>query len=637
MKVKAMQIPKEAPMDLNVVVIISDQHKRSAMGASGNRIVKTPHLDALAADGVSFTHAYAPSPLCAPSRAAFITSTLPCQNTAAYHVYNMDGEMTPSGLQRFPGYRAGLTTMGEYFRQHGYVTGAIGKMHVHGETRGNDMGFDVRKLRFYTYHYEDYERAVCDGDAELGLRRRLQYTSQGQEGCPHDYSWTGQYNNRDAERCPAVIETMDGSVMTEKDMLDVLTTEESLAFMDEHSERNFLLHVGLEKPHPPWTEVARFMSMYSADDIGDEDLPHAWNEAYRPFVMDWLKQGPGKEAVKTAQAAYYANVTSMDEKVGRIIQKLKDEGLYDKTLIVYTSDHGEMCYEHSQVEKHCMYEAAVNVPLIISCPALLPKGETREYAVSLIDILPTIGDLCGFEHVPSFRGESLKPVLLDPAQRNPDKVIYSEFTQVGYSQHPDGRNRRVPMRMVLTEQHKYVYTHKLPDQLYPVGSGEVYLLDDCSASHPEIVKVLKRYALAGWHNDGLVSRHSSDRDVEDLLGDNHLPVRLQREESHWVLSWKNPGEIWNWNAQTRSLEQTPVTRFAVYKSDTDEIHTAKAAEAIDADGRNEYRFRHISVDKAMHCWIVAESDDATLAASRSVALPPTQPRTIPSDCPYRVG
>jgi arylsulfatase A-like enzyme len=606
-------------MDLNVVIIISDQHRRSVMGCSGHPYVKTPNLDELARTGVTFTKAYCAAPLCAPSRAAFITSTHPYYNTAAYHVYQQGEAMVPSGFNRYPGIRDNLTTMGTYFGDQGYRTAAIGKMHVHGETREHSLGFDVNKLRFYTYNFEDYERWVSPDDPVLAKRKRLQYTSRAEEGFPYDYSWTGQYNNWDPDRTPAVIETMDESVLSEKDMFDVIATGEALDFIDENKDRPFLLHLGLEKPHPPWTELERFMALYRPEDIKDEDLPHAYEEGHRPFIMDWPQGVANKGAVKKAMASYFSNVTSMDEKVGEVVQKLKDAGVYEKTLIVYLSDHGEMCYEHAQVEKHCMYEASVNVPLIISAPALLPQGEVRSELVSLIDILPTLGDLCGFAPASTFQGESLKPLLLDAKARRRSAVAYSEFTQRNYSCHPEGSDRRVPMRMVRTREYKYIYTHQLPDQLYAAESGELYPQDDLCLEHPDVLKDLKRYVLAGWHNDGLVSKYSDDRDIEDLLGDHHLKVDQVPTSDGSALYWSAAEQVSSWDAVSKSMVQVPVEHYSLYASEDPAIETAQPVLHVPFEGAGTMQLTP-SPDSPRYCWLVAETATQTLAASRTIDL-----------------
>ena len=605
-------------MKKNVVVIVSDQHQAKAMGCSGHRIVKTPNIDALAECGVQFNRAYCASPLCAPSRAAYITSSLPHRNSAMYHIHKIEGEATASGFHRFPGIKEEFTSMGDYFKSHDYATAAIGKVHVHGETREYDLGFETRMLRFYTYNFEDYEEAVSEGDSALGKRKRLQYTSRGEEGFPYDYSWTGQYNNLD-DRCPAVIETMTESCLEEGDMFDVLTTEASLKYIEQNKEKPFLLHVGLEKPHPPWTEVQRFMDLYSAEDIEDDALPLAWDEENRSFLMDWLQGTPTKEKVKIAQASYYANITSLDEKVGKIIQKLKDENLFHNTIVVYTSDHGEMCYDHAQIEKHCMYESSVRVPLILSGPSL-PQNKKIHRPVSLIDLLPTLGELCELEPAESFEGESVVPYLQDEKGLD-EKWIYCEFTQVGYSSHPQGSGRRVPMRMVRNADYKYIYTHNLPDQLYEVDSEEIYSKDNLAATHRGVVQSMKAMALAGWHSDGMLKKHSEELDIEDLLGDNHLKFILSNQEGRSkVLLVPVSEPVKTWDPFLEKLVSQKIRKIKIFVGAENHFHKAQQLRTVEICNEDKIEILLSPNPSESYAWLVAESEDSTLSASKEIKL-----------------
>ena len=146
----------------NVVLIISDMHQAGALGCYGSKIKTitgespTPNIDQLAAQGILFSNAYTASPLSAPARASLITGVYPNKHTALHHKYNNVG----SGINRYPGILATLPTIGQVYRNCGYTTAAIGKMHVHGELKDvNDLGFDYSDLRFYTTypgaHYED--------------------------------------------------------------------------------------------------------------------------------------------------------------------------------------------------------------------------------------------------------------------------------------------------------------------------------------------------------------------------------------------------------------------------------------------------------------------------------------------------
>jgi len=135
----------------NVVFIISDQHRAKAAGCYGNKVVKTLNIDKLATRGIRFTKAYCNSPLCVPSRASILTGVRPSTHGVLYHKKEANPEVMP-GIYGLPE----IETIGNVFRKKGYVTGAIGKLHVHGETPERDLGFDIRKHRFYIYNYKDY-------------------------------------------------------------------------------------------------------------------------------------------------------------------------------------------------------------------------------------------------------------------------------------------------------------------------------------------------------------------------------------------------------------------------------------------------------------------------------------------------
>lgn len=612
---------------LNVLFIISDQHKRSAMGVSGNPVVKTPNLDALAARGVSFSDTYCASPLCAPARAAMITSTMPHRNTALFHQVMINGNRLEPGFYRLPGYRPELVTMGDYFRKHGYRTGAIGKMHVHGETRDHDMGFDERSLRIYTYTYADFEQALAPDDPSRGHLMRLQYTSQASPASSA-YGWPGQHNNQDEDRCPVAIEDMPEGLLTEEKMFDVMTTEQSVDFIKRHRHEPFFLHVGLEKPHPPWTEMKRFIDMYDPDDLPDNHLPHACDEGKHNFYLAWQHQG-GKATVKQikmAQAAYYANVTSMDEKVGQLVAALKDAGIYERTIIVYTSDHGELCYEHNTVQKHNMYEAAVNVPLIVSFPGRLPEGVCTSCLASHIDLLPTLGDLCGLPMESTFQGKSLVPALMEPAINDVNEVVFCELANDCYAAHPDnipgGAMARAPSRMVRTREWKYIYTHKLVDQLYAVGSGEVFRVDNQSCERPEVVKTLKRWALAGWDTGGFIGTHGDDDpNLEAMLGAVHLKLAATTDGNGIRLEWQSAAKIQSHVPESNALAELTVAHFAIYRNDRDDIVTAECIHTTaDGSARAWSDAARSGRGVTRYYWVIAETDTSTLGASNVEAV-----------------
>ena len=234
-------------MPYNVVLITSDQQRRDACGCYGNPIVGTPHIDELASRGVRFTQAYCDSPLCAPSRASYISGRQVHHHGALTHLMNGKAPGIPGN-----GDISCSETLGTLLRKGGYATAAIGKLHVHGETRQNDLGFDVRAHRFYTYHYQDYINSV-------GAQRVQAYLSG------KDKDDRLKYNTAYA---PVKLQ--------ERYMQDSLTTQSSIDFIGQQADRPFFIHVGLEKPHPPWTTQQRFLDLYDPRRMPLPANPNMW-------------------------------------------------------------------------------------------------------------------------------------------------------------------------------------------------------------------------------------------------------------------------------------------------------------------------------------------------------------------------
>jgi len=410
--------------DYNVLLIISDQHRRDCAGCYGHGAVRTPNLDRLSAEGVRLAGAYCQSPLCGPSRSSLMTGT---------HCHTCRGltHTQPVGLREVP-------TLGSVFRAAGYATGAIGKVHIRGESPDRDLGFDERALRYYTYGYADYVAAVGPDNVD-------RYNSyRPGAGVPR----RDVYN---AANRPVA--------MDEPAMYDALVVDRCIDFLTRRRGERFFLWAGLEKPHPEWYAPAEYHGLY---DPAGLVLPETLREAppdipARPAAE--LRVGPrySDEQVRGCLAAYYANVSYLDAKVGELLAAVERLGLAERTIILYTSDHGELLFDHGMVQKHCFFEPAVAVPLILANRGLFPAGAVREHVVGLIDLFPTLCDLTGLDRPEGLEGESILDVVsgaADPAGRE----TFSEF----YSW-------AVPERMIRTDRWKYVYTHEDVDQLYDVA------------------------------------------------------------------------------------------------------------------------------------------------------------------------
>jgi len=451
-----MSPPADSP---NVLFIISDQHKQSVTGCYGDPLVRTPNIDRLAADGVRFDNAYCQAPLCGPSRASVLTGRH-CHSCRVY----THGQKTPL---------AEVPTLGSVFREAGHVTGAIGKVHVLGESAERDLGFDDRQMRFYTYHFRDYIDAV----GEDAVNRYATYRKP-----LADYRTVYNFANAPLD--------LDESLM-----FDALVVERCIEFMTRHRGERFFLWAGLEKPHPDWYAPAEFHRMY---DPAAVTLPETLRESSTDIpeaVIGSLRQARlfTDEEVRHCIAAYYANVTYADAKVGQLLDALERLGLADNTVVVYTTDHGESLFEHGLVQKHCFFDAAVKVPLILRRPGRIPAKVARDGIVSLIDLFPTLLDLAGIKHPPGLEGVSLTGEI-EGATPPDDRAALAEFYEWG-----------MPERMIRTGPWKYVHTAGDVAQLYDVVSDPLEQVNLAARpEHHDVCRRLRRRVLDGWDPPDMV-------------------------------------------------------------------------------------------------------------------------------------
>jgi arylsulfatase A-like enzyme len=484
----------------NVVLIISDQHKLKAIGAYGSEHSITPNIDALAKNGIKFTNCYTPAPVCAPARAAMITGMEPYANAAIYHkapvtMPNGKTKNLGAGYLRKTGYKENLTTISEIFRKNGYVTTALGKMHVHGELQknideeypqGNDMGFDESLLRYYTHfpggHYQD----EVGEDTYMRYRQFRKYKDVYKKGPMH----------LNEEYVPTLVKN-------EEDNFDMVVANKSVEFIEKRAkdQKNFFMHVGFEKPHAPFTTTQKYLDMHNPEDY---ELPETYDFWYKngkqPWSPNWIQNGIPKnnpQGAKNVMAAYNACITEMDDMVGRVVQSLKDNDLYENTIIIYTSDHGEHLFDHGLRGKHNMYEAAVNIPFIVSYPKVFQKGKVNRSAISLIDLMPTFAEIIGTKVPEQAQGISLVNKLKKMSV-DKDRIVYSEFRGANYKLL--GNVRNVPSRMMRKGNYKFIYTHGIIDQLYNLEEDPNELNNLIfNEKYKTIHQQMYFQTLANWH------------------------------------------------------------------------------------------------------------------------------------------
>ena len=369
----------------NIVVIMSDEHDPHVTGCGGNRFVHTPNIDRMAAQGVHFDNAYCNSPLCVPSRFSFWSGRYA-------HAVNAWDNGSP-----FP---SSVPTIGNYLEAAGYDTFLSGRSHFVGR-----QGFGKRLLDSF---YSTKHPALNPPDRSPSFRRVR-----------------GNSHVTECGRSPTEPETE----------LDRMTADFAVRFLAERARRPggrpWLLYVGFFRPHFPLLCEERYFDRYHPDRVELPDSRDQPIETQHPVVQSVRRyfcdeQPLPEETVRTALAAYYGLVTFTDELIGAVHRAA--EAIED-TIVLYTSDHGENGGVHGMWQKHCFYEHAARVPLVMCGPGVAPGGVVSA-PVSLVDILPTLLEISEQEPDPSLPGISLMPLATgggSPPAAFRDRPVFSEY------------------------------------------------------------------------------------------------------------------------------------------------------------------------------------------------------------------
>ncbi len=388
-KSEQKEAPKQKP---NVLFIIADDLTATAVSAYENKVCKTPNIDKLASEGVQYSKAYCQYPVCGPSRASFMSGYYPNATTTFGYVSGREN----IGTDR--------DTWTQLFKKNGYYTARVSKIY--------HMGVPI--------------------DIELG--------SNGQDD---EASWTERFNSQgpewkavgDAELVQGnpdgKIERKGGNVMTivkadGDDMVhsDGKTAEKASELIRQHKDEPFFIAVGFVRPHVPFVAPKSYFDPYPFEAIiMPEKVEGDWDDIPKRGI-NYVTSVNGQmslEQEKKAVAAYYASVAYMDKQVGKVLNTLKEEGLEDNTIVIFTSDHGFHLGEHNFWMKVSLHEESVRVPLIIKVPGKKP-AVCNSFA-ELVDLYPTISELAGLKTSEHIQGKSLTGTLDDPATKVRDMAF----------------------------------------------------------------------------------------------------------------------------------------------------------------------------------------------------------------------
>lgn len=365
---------------LNVIFIVSDDLNND-MGCYDDPLVKTPNLDKLRQHAVRFNHSYCQFPLSGPSRASFLTGYSP-DKTKVKDLENDFRTVLPNAV-----------TLPELFKKNGYVTARIGKM----------------------FH------AGVPGDI-------------GQAGMDDAQSWTTTYNpigidKTDEYKVTVYTKRAPGgriggslawmSVDGPDDLhTDAIGANIACDLIRRNKNKPFFIGMGFYRPHTPFVAPAKYFDMYPMDGIQlPKDPADDWvNKPNCAKFTSPLNWDVSEENLRKCKRAYYASITFMDAQIGKLLDELERQGLADKTVIVFCGDNGYNLGQHGQWMKQSLFEHSSRVPLIISIPGLTTGKSESNGVVELLDIYPTVANVCTLNNIPTdLDGKNLLPLLKSPS------------------------------------------------------------------------------------------------------------------------------------------------------------------------------------------------------------------------------
>ena len=368
----------------NLIYIFADQLRYESLGYAGDAKARTPRIDRLAREGVSFRNMVSNTPVCAAYRASLFTGR-----------YASSTGMVVNELRVNPHQRC----LGHVLTEAGYETGYIGKWHLWAKMPGHhdlpENSFIPPTMRAYRLGFDGYWAAF---------------------NFNHEYFHGFYYSDS-----PRRIEVKGFEPDTQTDL--------AIRFIEQHRQagKPFALVLSYGVPHDPWTRdnvPARYYDLFKDVDF---PLPPTWSDTPDPHMdrntdpKQWIDTW--KKNLPDYQRVYYALTAALDENVGRLMDALDRLGLAGNTIVVFTADHGEMFGRNARVFKMTFYDPSIRVPFLIRWPGHVPAGNVSDACIGTVDIMPTLLGLAGLPAPATAEGMNLSPQALGRTGPEPDAAL----------------------------------------------------------------------------------------------------------------------------------------------------------------------------------------------------------------------
>jgi len=455
-------IPLESAEKRPNVLFIATDDMRPQLGCYGDKLVKSPNIDRLAARGMVFERAFCQQALCSPSRISLLTGRHPW-TTRIYQIGPFLRETMPD-----------VITLPQHFKNQGYFTRSLGKVY--------HVGIDDPASWTVPPWHSKKPRYGPVGSAAVEKRREALLAA-------------GEPIPKQGENAPfyggPAFEAPD---LADDDLLDGDTVRESIEAMRELArkpEQPFFLAVGFANPHVPWVSPKKYWDLYRREDIPLPENNYAPRNAPAFAAQSgsdfyWYGNVPKDRKILPAFGreclhGYLAAISYVDAGVGRLLDELDRLKLRDNTIVVFWGDHGYYMGEHGWWgSKHNNYEGATRAPLIVAVPGQKAAGQHTRALVEFVDIYPSLVELCGLPLTAGLEGKSFVPLLTDPQQ---------PWKSAAFSEYPKGGHQGTAMR---TDRYRYV---RWIDKQGQVAAVELYDSQTDPAENENVAGKLENKAL----------------------------------------------------------------------------------------------------------------------------------------------
>ncbi|MCP4607846.1 MAG: sulfatase-like hydrolase/transferase [Planctomycetes bacterium] len=434
----------------NILFIMTDQHRADLMTCAGRDLVPTPNIDLIASRGVRFTNAYCPYPVCVASRMALLTGLYAHSTSAITNTNQLDWR-----------YR----TMAHHFAENGYLTALIGKMHfANAHNHGFEYYMSINDwLMYLGPKVQHYANEIANHPLGRHFFKTVDDSGAGLPDIdglwPKGSPWIGNIEKYYFDSMASKLET--------EDHLDMFIAREAAKFITRYRKQPFFLLTSFMKPHSPFYPPREWAEKYPVDKM---ELPEVGDiSKYPPHIQRRIKniRAQGQKRQQAHRAGYLGNLAFVDTCVGYVYKALENEGLLNSTIVIYTSDHGEMDGDHGLYQKFCLFEPSVKVPLIVSYPNHLPQNKVTTALTEYFGLYPTLVDLTGLNppekttllEIPDapekIDAASFADILRKPDMNGPS-AAFSEYNL---------RNKTCEY-MIRSRRYKYIFNHGSIHELY---------------------------------------------------------------------------------------------------------------------------------------------------------------------------